>query len=370
MLLTPGPTPVPEEVLAALSLPLIHHRTDEYRAVFREVTAGLQKVFRTRNSLFTFSSSGTGAMEAAVVNFLSRGDEILVLACGKFSERFAEISRAYGVRCDVMKVPYGEAADPVAVDKELGKKNYRAVYAALCETSTGIVNDIEAIGKIVAKTEAILAVDAISGLLADRLETDAWQVDVAIGASQKALGVPPGLAFLSVSPKAWRCVPGADLPRYYLDLAKYEKAFEKGDTPFTPAIQLTTGLARSLAGILADGVERCWENCAGLAVFTRELCRDLGLTLFPKRPSNAMTAAWLPEGFDGGGILGTLRREYGVFFAGGQGESLKGKLLRIGHMGAVREEDIRYGMECLKEVLVNLGYRSDTLHEKLQNTRG
>ncbi|HNV87283.1 MAG TPA: alanine--glyoxylate aminotransferase family protein [Candidatus Omnitrophota bacterium] len=356
LLLSPGPTPVPEPVRDILAAPLIHHRTDEYRNIFRAVSEGLQNVFRTRNPVFTLASSGTGAMEASLVNFCSPGDRILVLACGKFSERFAEIAKACGIECDCLRVPYGEAADPDAVEKQLEGRSYRAVYSALCETSTGVLNDIRAIGRLVARTDAIFVVDAISGLLADRLETDDWNVDVAIGASQKALMLPPGAAFLAVSPKAWAAAEGGRLPRYYLDLRRYRKAFETFDTPFTPAISILRGLEKSLEMISDEGIEAQWVRCAKLAGMIRPVLESWGLEMFPRNPSSALTAVRLPAGIDGTVLLKILRRDYGVFMAGGQGDALKGRVLRIGHMGAVREQDLLRGLEALSGGLARLGH--------------
>jgi aspartate aminotransferase-like enzyme len=199
ILLTPGPTPVPPEVLEVLAKPIIHHRTHEYRKIFKEVSEGLKEVFRTKNDVYTFTSSGTGAMEASMINFLSPEDTVLVLTGGKFGERFADIAQGHGITRDVLKVPYGDGFDPSELEKALAKKKYRAVYTTHLETSTGVVNDIQALGRVVAKTDALFAVDTISGLLADRLETDEWNVDLAISGSQKGLMVPPGLAFLSVN---------------------------------------------------------------------------------------------------------------------------------------------------------------------------
>jgi len=355
LLLTPGPTPVPLPVREALASPLIHHRTDEYRSIFRTVSGSLQEVFRTGNPIFTLASSGTGAMETGIINFLSPGDKILVLACGKFSERFLEIAKAYGIECDCLRIPYGEAADPGAVEKQLTLASYRAVYTALCETSTGVLNDVRSIGRLVARTDAIFVVDAISGLLADPLETDDWNVDVAIGASQKALMLPPGAAFLAVSPKAWAAAERGRLPRYYFDLRRYRKDFENFDTPFTPAISIICALAKSLELILKEGVEAQWGRCASLAGMTRQVLDGWGLKMFPKRPSNAMTAVCLPEGVDGNLLLKILKKEYGVFMAGGQGNGLKGRILRIGHMGAVREKDLLRGFDGLSKVLAQLG---------------
>ncbi len=356
ILLTPGPTPLPPEVLDTLSRPIIHHRTKEYREIFKQVSAGLKEVFRTANEVYTLTTSGTGAMEASLSNFLSPGDPILVLAGGKFGERFCEIAQAYQIPCDCLKVPYGEAFDPSQVEKELKKKNYKAVYTTLAETSTGVVNDIQAIGKLVAKTEALFAVDAISGLLADRFEADEWNVDLAVSGSQKGLMLPPGLAFISVSAKARKAMSGAKLPRYYLDLALYGKALGDLDSPFTPAIPIVLALRQVLEIVRKKGIENIWQESGRLAQATRSAAQALGLELFAKKPSNGVTAIKVPTGVDGGKLLQILQDDYGVVVAGGQAE-LKGKIFRIAHMGYITREDIAIGFECLEEVLEKMGYQ-------------
>lgn len=355
ILLTPGPTPVPPEVLEVLARPIIHHRTNEYRKIFKEVSEGLKEVFRTKNDVYTFTTSGTGAMEASMVNFLSPEDTILVLAGGKFGERFWEIAKSFGIAYDVLKVPYGQAFDPAELEKALAAKKYRAVYATHLETSTGVVNDIEALGKIVAKTDALFGVDTISGLLADKLETDAWHVDLAISGSQKGLMVPPGLGFLSVSEKAKKAMESAKFPKYYLDLKRYIKALADEDSPFTPAINVVLGLQKALEIIRKRGVENVWKENERLAQATRSAVKALGLELFASRPANGVTAVKVPQGLDGGKLLKILQDEYGVVMAGGQSE-MKGKIFRVAHMGYITQADLAVGFECLEEVLAKLGY--------------
>ncbi|MBI4550340.1 MAG: alanine--glyoxylate aminotransferase family protein [Candidatus Omnitrophica bacterium] len=354
LLLTPGPTPIPPEILQVMARPIIHHRTHEYRAIFREVSEGLKEVFRTQNEVYTFTSSGTGAMEASVVNFVAPGESVLVLDGGKFGERFADIARAYGLDCDSLKVPYGESFDAAEVKKKLSAKKYKAVYATLLETSTGVVNDIEAIGKAVADSGALFAVDAISGLLADRLETDAWKVDLAISGSQKGLMLPPGLAFLAVSAKAKAAVkPG--IGRFYFDSKLYEKALKDEDSPFTPAITIVLGLKKALEMIRAKGLEAVWRENERLAEMTREAVRAMGLEMFAKKPSNGVTAVKVPAGIDGSKLLKVLQDEYGVVMAGGQGE-MKGKIFRVAHMGHITQDDLAQGFNCLEELLQKMGY--------------
>src|SRR3989338_8716048 len=255
-LLTPGPTPLPPQVCEALARPIIHRRTPQFQAVLKEVTEGLKLVFQTKNDVFILASSGTGAMEAAVVNLLSPGDSALAIQGGKFGERWTEICQAYGITAEVMDVEWGEAADPSQIEKKLkANPKIKAVFTTLCETSTGVTNDIEAIGKAVKETAAVLVVDAISGLGAIPLSTDAWSCDIVVSGSQKGLMLPPGLGFISVSPKAWKLIESAKSPKYYFDLEAAKKALEKTDTPFTPAINLVVALSEALNMMKADSLE-------------------------------------------------------------------------------------------------------------------
>ena len=355
-LLTPGPTPVPEDVLSAMARPIFHHRTPQYQAIFMEVHRGLQEVFRTRQSVHTFASSGTGAMEAAVANLLSPGDRALVIKGGKFGERFAEICQAYGIQVTSVEVPYGQAVRPNAVEAALAKDpSIKVVFTTLCETSTGVVHPIESIAKVVSKTPAVLVVDAISGLLACPLETDAWGVDVVVVGSQKGLMLPPGLGFISVSEKAWNLVEASRSPRYYFDLRFCKKAMAAQDTPFTPPVSLVVGLKAALDLILKEGVDAMLARHANLAAATRAAAAALGLELFaPDAPSEAVTALKSPAGVDSGKIIKMMRDEYGVSIAPGQAE-MKGKVFRIAHMGYIQPFDLILGISCLEIVLTRLG---------------
>lgn len=352
ILLTPGPTPVPEATRKQMAEPIFHHRTPRYRKIFGDVSERLKKVFMTQNPVYTFAGSGSLAMEAAIVNFHSAGDKILIGENGKFAERFTAIAKAFGLNPIVLKVANGEAVQPAQVEEALRKDpDIKSVCVQLCETSTAVLNDVKAIGAIVAKTPALLIVDAISGLGADRLETDNWHVDLVIAGSQKALMLPPGLAFLSVSEKAKARMATAKLPRYYYDLKYYEKSLKDSDTPWTPALTLVIGLQKSLEMIEQEGLENVFKRCAANAAFTRETLQKMGLKLFSKADSSTVTAACLPEGVDGEKLTQVMRDEKGVAMAGGQGDQMKGKVVRICHMGAITKKDLETGLKVLGETL-------------------
>ena len=356
ILLTPGPIPVPKAIREVLGEPIIHHRTPQYRKIFQDVSERLKKVFLTQNPVYTITGSGTAAMEAAMVNFHSIGDEVLVVDGGKFGERFTDIAKAYQLKPTVLKVNYGEAADPKLIEEALKKNpNLKSVCVELCETSTAVVNDIRAIGAIVAKTDALLIVDAISGLGADRLETDNWHVDLAISGSQKALMLPPGLAFISVSEKAKKRLASANLPRFYVDIRLFEKALKDWDTPFTPAIGLVIALAKALDQIEVEGLDNVFKRSAELGDYTRKKLQAIGLQLFSKAPSSTATAAVVPAGVDGEKLIKIMRDDKGVTMAGGQGDQMKGKIVRMAHMGSITRADIDEGIAILQQTLEELG---------------
>jgi len=357
-LLTPGPTPLPPLVLEAMSRPIIHHRTPQFQEILKEATEGLKYVYQTKNDVFVLASSGTGAMEAAVVNLLSAGDNALVVQGGKFGERWTEICKAYGINVDIIDVEWGKAVEPQSIAAKLkNNPKIKVVFTTLCETSTGVNNDIEAIGKVVKGSEAVLVVDAISGLGAIDLKTDDWACDIVVSGSQKGLMLPPGLGFISVSAKAWKLIELAKSPRYYLDLRKAKKAIEKTDTPFTPAITLVIALVEVLKMIKQDGLENVFKRHKKMAEATRAAMKGLGLELFaPTAASDAVTAVKVPVGLDGEKLVKTMRDTYGVTIAGGQDE-LKGKVFRIAHMGFIEEFDIIAGISCLEKVLHQMGYK-------------
>lgn len=359
-LLTPGPTPLPPEICKAMAQPIIHHRTPQFQAVLKKVTEGLKYVFQTKNDVFIFASSGTGVMEAAVANLLSGGDTVITVQGGKFGERWTEICRAYGIFTEIIVVEWGKAVDPQEIEKRLKvNPKIKAVFSTLCETSTGVTNDIEAIGKIVKNFAAVLVVDAISGLGAIDLETDAWSVDICVSGSQKGLMLPPGLAFISVSGKAWEKINLSQCPKYYFDLKLAKKALDNIDTPFTPAISLVIALNEALKMIEQDGLENIFRRHRKMAQATRQAMEALGLELFaPTAASDVVTAVKVPLGIDGEKLVKTMRDKYGVTIAGGQAE-LKGKIFRIAHLGFIEELDIIAGISCLEKVLAQMGYKFD-----------
>ncbi len=355
ILLTPGPIPVPQEIRTVLGEPIFHHRTPQYRKIFQAVSERIKKVFMTQNPVYTITGSGTSAMEAAIVNFHSTGDEILVVDGGKFGERWTDIGKAYGLKPIVIKNKYGEAVKPAEIEEQLKKNpNIKSVCVELCETSTAVLQPIKAIGEIVSKTNALLIVDAISGLGADRMETDNWHVDLGVSGSQKAMMLPPGLAFLSVSPKAKKRSETANIPRFYLSLQLFEKALKDWDTPFSPAIGLVLGLEKALDQIEKEGIENVFKRAAELGDFTRAKLKSIGLEIFSKSASSTCTAAVVPAGVDGEKLVQIMRDEKGVTMAGGQGE-IKGKVVRIAHMGSITKENLIEGIQVLEETLNEMG---------------
>lgn len=355
ILLTPGPTPLPEEVRHALGQPIVHHRTPVYQEVVKEVAQLLQYVFQTSREVLTFTSSGTGAMEASVVNLLSPGDKVLVVVCGKFGERFAGICKGYGLTPSLLQIPWGDSCDPGRLEETLkAQPGTEVVFGTLCETSTGALNDVEAMAKACHRHGALFVVDTISALAADLFYMDSWKIDGVVSGSQKGLMIPPGLSFLSLNEEALARVKTAKLPRFYFDVAKMQEAAKKWDSPFTPGISLVVALRESLRKIKGETLEVVWERTGSLARATRDAVRALGLELLAKHPSQAVTAVKVPPGLDGSEFLKRLREE-GIWVAGGQGQ-LKGKIFRIAHMGAIQQAQLEQGIAAVEKVLAAMGY--------------
>ena len=356
-LLTPGPTPVPERVLLASAQPIIHHRTPEYGRALSDDIEGLKYIFQTKNDVLIFTASGTGAMEACVANLLSPQDKVLVVNTGAFGRRWVDIINSFGIKPEVIEYPWGRVAKPQDVEKKLKEMpEIKAVFTQSTETSTGVVNDIESIGNIVARTEAVLVVDAVSGLGGQELKTDKWNVDVVASGSQKGLMLPPGLAFVSISQKAWKLVENSKLPKFYWNFKAYKKSLQEGQTPYTSAVSLVLGLQESLKMIKEEGLEKILQRHAIIASATRSGVEAIGLELFAEVPCNVVTAIKVPEGIDGSRLVRMMLEEYGVGIADGQRE-YKGKIFRIAHLGYMDRFDVIIGLSALEIALSKLGYK-------------
>ena len=356
-LVTPGPTPVPPEVLAATAQPMIHHRGPDFRGTLARVIERLKLVFRTENEMLTFTSAGTGVMESAVQNLCSRGDRILVVSHGYFGERFAAIGGAYGCEVEHLRYAWGESPNADEVGEKLEELDgVKAVFLTHSDTSTGVVSDLRSIAERLNGTEAIVVVDAISSLAAVPLETDAWGLDVVITSSHKALMCPPGLAFASVSERAFEAARTAASPRYYFDWERTRAAQEKGENPFSPAISLYIGLDVALGMILDEGVEAAYERHVRLGRACRAGVKAMGLELFSPDEDRAavVTAIRMPADVDGQAIVLSMRERSGVTIIGGQGE-VRGKIVRIGHIGYVDAFDVTTALAALEVALVGAG---------------
>jgi aspartate aminotransferase-like enzyme len=338
-LLTPGPTPILPQAAQAMLGAEIHHRTQEFREIYRSVLADLKAALGTAHDVLILASSGTGAMEASITNCFSSGDRVIVCSAGKFGERWIELTRAFGLDALVLSAPYGQAVEPSTLAQALAANpDVKGVFVQASESSTGAAHDVGAMGAIVKNTAALLVVDAITGVGTMPLDIDGWGLDFVIGGSQKALMLPPGLAFLSVSPKAWARMETARLPRYYFDLRREKKNAAKGESSWTPATSLILGLAEVLKylntlGPGKLGMDRLIDNAQHLAAATRAAATALGLELFaPKNPSGAVTAIRAPQGLDSSVIVKEFRQRFGSIVANGQGE-MKGQIFRIAHLG-------------------------------------
>jgi aspartate aminotransferase-like enzyme len=358
-LLIPGPTQVPPEVLSALSHPMINHRSSDFKSVLTEVTEGLKWGYQTKNDVLILTASGTGAMEAAIVNTLSPGDKILIVNIGAFGSRFVKIAKAYGLNVDELKVERGKAVDPKDVENKLKadkNKEIKAVIFQQNETSTGILNDVKTIAAHVKEHGALSIVDAVSGLLTADLRTDEWGLDVVAAGSQKAFMVPPGLSFISMSEKAWKAYEVSKMPKFYFDLGAAKKFAQTGETPWTPCLTIAFGLQVSIKMLKAEGLENIFKRHDKLANATRAGVRALGFGLLAedKNASRAVTAVVPTAGIDAEALRKALREQYGVVLAGGQ-EDLKGKIFRIGHLGYADKMDVVTAFSALEIVASQMG---------------
>ena len=358
-LFTPGPTPLLMEAQARALTATLHHRTEAFRQIMRESLENLKYFFNTANDVLIFTSSGTGTMEGAVANLLSPGERMLVGTAGKFGERWLDLAKVYGIEAVKVEAPYGRPLDIGEMKKRLANDGpFRAVFVQATETSTGACHDVKALGEVVrAYPETCLVVDAITGLGTTDLRPDEWGLDIVIGGSQKALMIAPGLAFASVSEKAWKIIEKSKLPRYYFDYAKERKNLAKGEASYTPATTLMVSLHAALEYIRKVGRENLIANAALLAEATRAAAQAVGLKLFaPCSPSNAVTAVCAPEGMDSGSIVKEMRARFGAVVANGQG-SMKGKIFRLAHLGYYDMADLFAVLAALEIVLLKVGHK-------------
>ena len=349
----PGPTPCPEQTLQALSKQMINHRGSEFAQIIDSVTARLKQAFQTTEDVLILTCSGTGGLEAAIINTLSPGDKVLSVSNGVFGDRFAEIAEQYGAEVNRITVEWGKPVDPEVVTKALKTdKGIKAVLLTHNETSTGVTNNLKEVSAVVKEFDKLLLVDAISSLSSIDLPVDLWRCDVVVTGSQKGWMVPPGLAMVSVSKNAWQAYSQAKMPRYYFDFGKAKNYLEKGQTPWTPAVSVCYALDTALDLMLAEGLTNVFARHAKIAQITRDGIKSMGLSLFPQEDcaSNTVTAVSVPDGINASKLVQILRDEHDIVIAGGQ-QKLSGKIFRIGHLGSVYEEDIKLVLEALSKAL-------------------
>lgn len=356
-LLAPGPTPVPHEVVAAMSAPIIHHRTPQFSALFAEVQGELQALFRTAGEVMILAASGTGAMEAAITNLLSPGDEAIIVSGGKFGDRWTQLCAAYGVLPHEIAVEWGEAVEPAAVLSALdAHPEARVVLMQATETSTTVLHPVEEIAALTRTRDTLLVVDGITAIGVLDIPMDRWGIDVLLTGAQKALMLPPGLALVALSPRAWERTRRARLPRFYFDLAREREAMVRKTTAWTPAIGLVVGLRAALKLMREEGLAQIFARHARLAAATRAGLTGLGLQLLaPRAPSPAATGVWVPDDVDGTQLVRYMRDEMGVTVAGGQ-DRLKEKIVRIAHVGHAGAFDVIVGIAALEMALSRLGH--------------
>jgi aspartate aminotransferase-like enzyme len=357
-LLAPGPTPIPPEVLSALSQPIIHHRSTDFIPILESAKRGLQWLYQTQDDVLILCSTGTGGMVGAVNNFFSPKDRVLVINGGKFGERWTKICKAYDIQVQEIEVEWGYVVKPEQVEEALVKNpDIKGVFIQASETSTGVYHDIQRIGEIVRKREnTIYIVDAISALVAHDIKTDEWGIDIMIGGSQKGLMLPPGLAFVSISEKAWKMSEKSKLPKFYFNFKKEREALFKNQTNFTSPVSLIAGLNESIKLLQKEGLTNIFQRHTRLANLTRQAVKAIGLELFSKEsPSNAVTSILAPGELDGQKIYKTLKDNYGITAAGGQGKA-RGKIFRIAHLGYTDVFDIIIAISGLEMVLTEMGF--------------
>jgi aspartate aminotransferase-like enzyme len=360
-LFTPGPTQILPSAQLAIAGATMHHRTADFRALYSKVLADLQTFVGTANDVILFTSSGTGAMEAAVSNLTSPGDKVLVISAGKFGERWEGLAKTFGCQVDTVRAPYGETVSLKQVKEKLTPE-YSVVYMQATESSTGVRHDVEVVARLLKGSATLLVVDAITGLGTTAFDVDGWGIDVIIGGSQKAVMIPPGLAYCAVSERAWKKMETAKNPRFYFDLRKERKNGAKGESSYTPSTALVAGLSAAFdylreqgGGDLALGRDLLIASAEGAALMTRNAIQAMGLRLFPVcSPASALTAIASPDGMDSGQIVKLLRQRFGTVIANGQGE-MKGHLFRIAHLGFYDYMDTISMIGALEHVLIETG---------------
>ncbi|UCB42951.1 MAG: alanine--glyoxylate aminotransferase family protein [Dehalococcoidales bacterium] len=354
----PGPTPCPDEVLQAMTKQMINHRGPEFRDILNRITESLKVLFQTKNDVFLLTGSGTGGMEAAIVNTLSPGDTVLSVSTGVFGDRFASIAEQFGAKVTRLSFEWGKAADPDEVRRALqADPKIKAVLVTHNETSTGVTNDLEALSKVIKGAGKLLLVDAISSLGSINLPVDEWGCDVAVSGSQKGWMVPPGLAMVSVSQEAWQAHANAKMPRFYWDFTRAKSYLERGQTPWTPAVSTVFAMDKALQMMIKEGLSNIIARHTRLGEITRQGVRSMGLSLFAdeKFASNTVTAVNAPDGLNANDLRRVMLTEHDIVLGGGQ-QSLDGKIFRIGHLGMVYDVDISEVMAALKVALPKIGY--------------
>jgi aspartate aminotransferase-like enzyme len=356
-LIAPGPTPVPERVLLEMAKPVIHHRTSEFEAIFGKVAAGLKAVFNTKQDVLMLAGSGTAAMEAAVINTLNPGDSVLVVDAGKFGQRWRDICKTYGISVSSIELDWGRSVKPEMIEEFLSANpETKAVLMQGSETSTTAYHPVEEIAKVVSKREnCLFIVDGITSIGVHETKFDEWGIDIAVTGSQKAFMLPPGLSFICLSDKAWRFTESSTIPKYYLNLKKELKSQSKNTTAYTPATTLISGLAEVLKMFEEEGLENVYKRHAVNAEATRAAITAMGFELLAEVPSNAATGFYLPESIDGGKLVKFMREKVGITYAGGQ-DHLKGRIVRVSHLGYHDAFDTITAISGLEMGLRNMGY--------------
>ncbi|MEM6451064.1 MAG: alanine--glyoxylate aminotransferase family protein [Cyanobacteria bacterium P01_D01_bin.105] len=358
MLMIPGPTPVPEKVLLAMAKHPIGHRSKEFSQIIAETNENLKWLFQTQNNVLALCASGTGTIEAAIINFLSAGDRVLVGSNGKFGDRWAQIAKAYNLDVQVIKAEWGTPLDPAEFEAELkADSSVKAVIITHSETSTGVLNDLEAINKVVKdNSNALIIVDAVTSLGSYNIPVDEWGIDVIGSGSQKGFMLPPGLGFVTASEKAWKAYETANLPKFYLDLGKYNKSADKNSTPFTPPVNLYFGMKAALEMMKAEGLENIFARHTRQKEAARAAMKALGLTLFaPDTHASPAVTSVVPEGIDAEKIRSVMKNRFDIALAGGQ-DHMKGKMFRMGHLGFVSDRDVLCAISALEATLAELGH--------------